>query len=97
MRNGYLSESAASAVLAQPLSLRNGHSLAPRLGFNLSPGPAFIWWQLALGMTLVVVGGLTLGSRRRLDNRWARLAVTLGLLALIIAGLGIAIRSFRSA
>lgn len=98
VRSGYLTETSASAVLAQPLQLRDGKSLAPVLGINLSPGPAFIWWQLALGTTLILLGGLALATgRRHPGNGWTRLTLTIVFLALVIAGLGTVVRSFRTA
>ena len=49
VRSGDLTETEASRALARPLRLRDGRTLAPVRGIDLAPGPAFAWWQLALG------------------------------------------------
>jgi hypothetical protein len=60
VRSGYFAEAHAAAVLAQPLRLRNGSVLAPIVDIDLSPAPAFVWWQLALGAILTLIGSLSL-------------------------------------
>jgi membrane peptidoglycan carboxypeptidase len=98
VRDGYLTEAAAAAVLAQPVQLRNGRSLAPVVGVDLAPGPAFTWWLLVLGTTLTLLGGLALtASRRHLGSRWMRVTITIVSFAVIVAGLGTVIRAFRTA
>ena len=99
VRGKYLSEPAAAAVLARPLRLRNGTQLAPIVGINISPGPAFVWWQLALGSILAVLGVLCLFTTRRqpVGQLWMQIVIRLLSLAVILIGLGEIIRSFRTA
>jgi membrane peptidoglycan carboxypeptidase len=99
VRDKYVSEPAAAAVLAQPLRLRNGTQLAPIVGINLSPGPAFVWWQLALGSILAVLGLLCLFTIGRLSvgQFWLQIVIRLLSLAVILIGFGAIIRSFRTA
>ena len=54
VRNGYLTASEASGALRRPLLLTHGRLLAPVLYVDLAPGPAFTWWQLALGAAVIV-------------------------------------------
>jgi len=99
VRSGYLAEAHAAAVLAQPLRLRNGSVLAPIVDIDLSPAPAFVWWQLAVGAILTLIGSLSLIAfrRRRLGRAFTRVAITLVLLTVIVVGLGTVVRSFRTA
>jgi penicillin-binding protein 1A len=100
VRSGYLSEADAAAVLDRPLRLRNGRVLALIAGINLSPGPAFVWWQLTLGTILTLLGAVSfVASRRgrRIDNAWLRVAITLVYLVVFLVGLGTVVRSFRTA
>jgi penicillin-binding protein 1A len=99
VRTGYLAEANAAAVMAQPLRLRNGNVLAPIVGIDLSPGPAFVWSQLAVGVILTLIGSLSLVTirRRNLGNAFTRVAITLVFLLVIAVGLGTVVRSFRTA
>ena len=99
VRDGYMSDAAAAAMLASPLPLRDAGTLAPVVDVNLSPGPAFVWWQLALGSLLAVLGLACLVTVRRLPGggRWIRIVVRLLPVAVIFVGLGAIIRSFRAA
>jgi hypothetical protein len=99
VRSGYFAEAHAAAVLAQPLRLRNGSVLAPIGDIDLSPAPAFVWWQLAVGAILTLIGSLSLIAfrRRRLGRAFTRVAITLVLLTVIVVGLGTVVRSFRTA
>ena len=99
VRSGYFAEAHAAAVLAQPLRLRNGSVLAPIVDIDLSPAPAFVWWQLAVGAILTLIGSLSLIAfrRRRLGRAFTRVAITLVLLTVIVVGLGTVVRSFRTA
>ena len=99
VRSRYLTNAAAAALLARPLRLRNGTMLAPIAGINLSPGPAFVWWQLALGTILTLLGSLSLVAirQRRVGNAWTRVTITLIFLVVIVVGLGTVVRAFRTA
>jgi penicillin-binding protein 1A len=99
VRSGYLAEARAAAVLAQPLRLRNGTVLSPIVHIDLSPAPAFVWWQLALGAGLTLIGSLSLIAfrRRHLGSTLTRVAIALALLTVIAVGLSTAVRSFRIA
>ena len=85
-------------MLARPLRLRNGNLLAPILGINLAPGPAFVWWQLALGATLTLVGLCSLAAIHggQISNRGARITIRLTCLLVIVVGLGTIVRAFRT-
>ena len=98
VRTGGLTETEASRVLARPLGLRDGRVLAPVGGVDLSPGPAFVWWQLALGVTFALAGAAALVLLRRLRiagaaGLWGARAASAGALAV---GAAIVVRSFRS-
>jgi membrane peptidoglycan carboxypeptidase len=99
VRNSYLTEAAAAAVLAEPLALRNATRLVPTVGLNLSPGPAFVWWQLTLGAILTMLGLFCVATIRRLPAGpfWTRIAIRLLVVAVILVGLGTVLRSFRTA
>lgn len=99
VRNNYLTEAAAAAVLAKPLALRNATRLGPTIGLNLSPGPAFVWWQLTLGAILTMLGLFFAATIHRLPagHFWTRIAIRLLVLAVILVGLGAILRSFRTA
>lgn len=98
VRGRYVTEADAAAVLARPLRLENGSVLAPIVGVNLSPGPAFVWWQLVFGAILTLLGSLVLVAirKRRPGRAWTRLAIALVSLAVIVVGVGTVIRSFRT-
>jgi membrane peptidoglycan carboxypeptidase len=99
VRNGFLTTSEASTVLDRPLPLRRGQPLAPIVGVDLAPGPAFTWWQLALGAS-VVIGGLTaliVLRSARFGSVHGLLAAKLASIVLVILGAAVAIRAFRSA
>ncbi|MGH3010139.1 MAG: transglycosylase domain-containing protein [Gaiellaceae bacterium] len=99
VRNGFVDVSQATHTLARPLRLRSGVMLPPLRGVELAPGPAFVWWQLLLGATVVLfaTAGLV-GSRvRRGRPLRGMLVLRLGLLALIVIGAAAIVRSFRTA
>ena len=88
----------ASRALGRPLRLRERRALAPVRGVDLSPGPAFVWWQLALGAAFALAGAAALVVLRRLRfggvaGLWAARAISAGALAV---GAAIVVRSFRS-
>ncbi len=47
--NGFTTDEEATVALGSSLRLHGGATLPPLRGVDLSPGPAFVWWQLALG------------------------------------------------
>ncbi len=99
VRAGFLTEEEAAAALARPLSLRAGPALAPLRGIELAPGPAFVWWQLALGAAIAGATAVALVASRMRRFRGARglLAVRLLAVVLLILGAAVMVRSFRTA
>jgi membrane peptidoglycan carboxypeptidase len=99
VRNGFLTSSEAATVLSRPLRLRRGQPLAPVRGVDLAPGPAFTWWQLALGAAIAVAGLATLVVLHtpRFASIHGLLTARLLSLTLIILGAAVAIRSFQTA
>jgi penicillin-binding protein 1A len=99
VRNGFLTRREATRALASPLRLRSGPALAGVTGVSLEPGPAFVWWELALGATVVLLGvGLLLASslpRMRLAHGVVVLRVVT--LVVILLGTAAVLRSFRTA
>jgi hypothetical protein len=98
VRTGFLTAEDAGGALARPLRLRGGTVLAPVRGLDLAPGPAFVWWQLALGLTVLAVGLLALLGTRLRRSRPSPAVTALRLLALVATSVGAAtaVRSFRS-
>jgi hypothetical protein len=99
VRNGDLTTTEASEALNKPLPLAHGRPLAPIVGVDLAPGPAFTWWQLALG-AIVALGGiaaLLILRKPRFATVRGRLVAQLASIVLIILGAGVFVRSFRSA
>ena len=99
VRNGFLDVSRATHTLAQPLRLPSGVTLPPMRGVDLAPGPAFVWWQLVLGVTIVLVGAAGLVATRLRRARLPRgvLVLRLVLLAVMVIGAAAIVRSFRTA
>jgi membrane peptidoglycan carboxypeptidase len=99
VRNGFLEVDRAASTLARPLRLRSGVILQPVRGVDLAPGPAFVWWQLALGATIVLIGAAGLVATRLRAGRFLRgvLVLRLVLLAVMVIGLAVIVRSFRTA
>jgi penicillin-binding protein 1A len=99
VRSAMMAESTAAAVLARPLPLENGKALAPVVGIDLAPGPAFVWWQLTVGAAIMAIGatGLVATRQGRLRGRhlllWARVLLVL----VVLIGAATTIRSFRTA
>jgi membrane peptidoglycan carboxypeptidase len=99
VRNGLVTERAAAGILARPLRLRGGAVLAPVHGVDLAPGPTFTWWQLSLGIGVALVAvatlaGLRLGTRRR---TYLLVALRATSLVLLVIGVAVALRAFRTA
>jgi membrane peptidoglycan carboxypeptidase len=99
VRTGRLSSGQAASALARPLPLRNGRALPPVHGVDLAAGPAFVWWQLALGAAITSAGVLALlGSRLpRLRTRRALPLLRVLALAAVVLGAAVVVRSFRTA
>jgi penicillin-binding protein 1A len=99
VRNGYLTEEEATAALAQPLHLASGATLPPVRGIDLAPGPAFLWWQFALGSALALAGTVALVALRlpRLRIPHGLIALRIASLLILLLGIGTAIRAFRTA
>jgi penicillin-binding protein 1A len=99
VRNGFLTADEAAATLARPLRLRTGAGLAPEQGIDLAPGPAFVWWQLALGLASAATAAVALVASRmpRFRRVGGILAIRLLLLALLVMGAAAIFRSFRTA
>jgi penicillin-binding protein 1A len=98
VRTGELTETEAARALARPLQLAGGRALPPVVGVDLSPGPAFLWWQFALGTAIAIGGGAALLALRRLrlDGAavlWAARACSA---AALVVGAAVVVRSFRS-
>jgi len=96
VRSGALTETEASRALARPLRLRDGRTLAPILGADLSPGTAFVWWQLAVGAAIALVGGTALLALRRLRLDGLLWTARAASACALVLGAALAIRSFRS-
>jgi membrane peptidoglycan carboxypeptidase len=97
LRNGFITQRGAASVLARPLPLHGAPGVPPVFRVDLSLGPAFIWWQLALGAAVVATGAVVLaGSRsRRVRGIRGLTAGRLVSLVLIVAGATTVVRSFR--
>lgn len=99
VRGGYLTEHEAAAALARPLRLRAGPTLPGVTGVELAPGPAFVWWELALGATLALLGAVALVASRLPRFRVAHgiVAVRVVTLVAVLLGTAAVLRSFRTA
>jgi len=97
VRGGYLTGEEATAAIGRPLELRDGRLLPAVHGIDLSPGPAFIWWELIFGASLVVLGAAAvfISKMPRLRVEHGLIAVRLCSLALVLAGVDVVARSFR--
>ena len=99
VRNGFLTRREATRALAAPLRLRSGPVLGGVTGVSFEPGAAFVWWQLALGATVVLLGVGVLLASRLPRLRFAHGVVALRVVTLVVVLLGTAavLRSFRTA
>ena len=99
VRDGYLTQAEATTTIARPLRLRTGRTIAPVRGVDFAPGPAFVWWKLALGVAIAVAGAAAfVGSRTaRFHQARGLLAVRVPALVLIVMGVATIVRSFRTA
>ncbi len=92
-RNGDITTAEGSAVLARPLAIRDATPLPPLLQVDLAPGSAFVWTDVGVGGSLLVLGAAGLALRRRL--RYRMLASILALVV-ALAGLLTLARSFKT-
>ena len=99
VRNQFLTAAQAMRTLNRPLRLRTGIPLPPLLGINLSPGPAFVWWELTLGtaVALLATAALVATHLRRVRLLPGVLLLRLLLLALVVIGAAAIVRAFRTA
>jgi membrane peptidoglycan carboxypeptidase len=99
VRNGFLELDRAIRTLARPLRLRSGVILQTVRGVDLAPGPAFVWWKLALGAAILLIGAAGLVATRLRQGRFLRgvLVLRLVLLAVMVIGVAAIVRSFRTA
>ncbi len=74
VRNGLVSGARGRRVLARPLRLARGGSLAPVRLTSLASGPAFVAGELWAGLTILAAGVIAGVLARR--EGWSRLAVT---------------------
>lgn len=96
VRNGFVASSVAAKALGRPLRLRTGTALPPVEGVNLVPGPPFVWWELGLGIAAIVVGIVAIVVSRRRLHRGAPVDRLL-LVAVVLLGAAVVVRSFRNA
>jgi membrane peptidoglycan carboxypeptidase len=99
VRDGFLRVGQARSTLARPLRLRSGRTLPPVRGVELSPGPAFVWWQLVLGAGVVLIGVAGLAGMRIRRGRLPGgvFVLRLVLLAVLVIGAAAIVRAFRTA
>ena len=97
--NGLLTAEQASSVLARPLKLRAHRALPPVRGVDLAPGPAFVWWQLSLGLTVAFIAAAALAASRLARFERVRLGfpVRAVLVVLCVIAAAVVVRSFRTA
>ena len=96
---GFLTAEEAATALGRSLRLRGGVTLPPVQGVDLAPGPAFVWWQLALGLVtaLLAVAALLVSRLPRFRAAHGTVAIRVMLVALCVLGAAVAVRSFRTA
>jgi membrane peptidoglycan carboxypeptidase len=99
VRTGRVSEAEAAAILAAPLALRGGPTLAGMTGVDLAPGPLFAWRDFTLGSAVILAGLAASVLSRRVRRVRSLYALSVRVLALlvVIVGIGVIVRSFRSA
>jgi penicillin-binding protein 1A len=99
VRNGFLDEKAAAAIAARPLRLHGAGELGPVTNVSLAPGSAFTWWQLSLGAAFALAGAAVLAALRlrRPGAIHGLLVLRAASIVLVVLGIGVAIRAFRTA
>jgi penicillin-binding protein 1A len=99
VRNGFLDEKAAAAIVGRPLRLHGGGVLPPVTDVSLAPGSAFTWWQLSLGGAVALAGAAALAALRlrRPGAVHGLVVLRAASIVLVVLGIGVAIRAFRTA
>jgi penicillin-binding protein 1A len=93
-----LTQARATAVLARPLRLRGGTTLHAVHGVDLSPGPAFVWWEFSLGATAILASLAAFLALRLPGVRAANgIALKAALPLLAAAGFVVVVLAFRTA
>jgi membrane peptidoglycan carboxypeptidase len=97
--DGLTTAAEAATALGRSLRLRGGVTLPPVRGVNLAQGPAFVWWQLALGAVTATsaVAALLASRLPRFRATHGTVVIRAMLLALCLLGAAVAVRSFRTA
>ncbi|HZC28863.1 MAG TPA: biosynthetic peptidoglycan transglycosylase [Gaiellaceae bacterium] len=99
VRDGLMTNDAAAAAVGRSLRLRSAITLPPVRGIDFRPGPAFVWWELTLGLAIGVCGAGVLVASRVPRFRVVHGLVAIRALAAVLALVGAAtvVRSFRAA
>ncbi len=95
---GFLTEGEAAAAVHADLHLRGGAVLPPVGNVDLAPGPAFVWWELAVGATVALLGAAALAASRRprLRASHGRAALRAAGLVIVVLGAVAVVHSFRT-
>jgi membrane peptidoglycan carboxypeptidase len=96
VRSGFLTSKKAVSALDRPLPLRIGPPLPAVQGIQFSLGPAFVWWELAAGATLALIGAAVLVASRRSRGVYLTAAVRILSIGLALLGAAAVVRSFRT-
>jgi penicillin-binding protein 1A len=95
VRDGLVEQPAAQAALAHPLRLRGGTLLPGVRGVGLGAGPAFVWWQLVLGIGFAVIGAVLVPTLRMAGLRRVPV-VALIRFAFFVFGTVLIVRAFHA-
>jgi membrane peptidoglycan carboxypeptidase len=97
--DGVVTRNKASMAVARPLPLRAARPLPALVEVDFAPGPAFIWWELVVGLIAIAAALAVLRATRRLRTGPAslRFAVSMSAVAIVVVGAALAMRSFRTA
>jgi membrane peptidoglycan carboxypeptidase len=95
VRVGDISVSRARAVLASPLAVRRV-VLPAVVSPRVRPGPPLAWLDAASGVVLLTVGALLLALGRQTQARLGGWVAGLGGTVVLIVGVTVVLRSFRS-
>ena len=87
VRNGYVTETEARAVVGHPLELASGASLPALLAVSFAPGSPFDWGELIAAAVLLAVAlaVLKLGRRASLPMRGRTLARAASLVLVVVS------------
>ena len=98
VRGGFVTGTEAAAAVVEPLPLRDARPLPPLQAVGFAPGPAFVWWELVVGLLAFAAGVALVFALPRLERGPAsRVASAVAAAAVIVLGAALAIRSFRTA